>query len=333
MGHCACRGCPAGEPWHHLDPGLPQRLLEEKEQALAVLQETIKVQAWPSLQAAWTSMWRGGGSQAGPLTGGACEHIPEIPRSRGRVQWASTPRRLTTPALPVIRYQRPRVRGCRLTGLGTRTYWRAGLRALGPSQGAEGSSLRGKPSSGGVCLFPLSLRVSSTPRFRRCSGPITAIQQPPHAPVGVQAAFLDPRQWGWGVQATWPRGQRSCRNGDDKAVPAGSANLDAVFLRKQESGIILWFASAGRQGGSPVSARPVAALTPCPSGPVLTEPRPLGAAEQHCLNRTVFSTRWAPQCCRLRCRPMATLSGFDLGEGLVAPPHHHIDQGPTSFDF
>ncbi|XP_070325924.1 uncharacterized protein [Odocoileus virginianus] len=43
MGHYACRGCPAGEPWHHLDPGLPQRLLEEKEQALAVLQETIKV--------------------------------------------------------------------------------------------------------------------------------------------------------------------------------------------------------------------------------------------------------------------------------------------------
>ncbi|KAM9702989.1 sperm flagellar protein 1-like [Dama dama] len=36
-------GCPAGEPWHHLDPGLPQQLLEEKEQALAVLQETIKV--------------------------------------------------------------------------------------------------------------------------------------------------------------------------------------------------------------------------------------------------------------------------------------------------
>ncbi|XP_065779679.1 uncharacterized protein [Muntiacus reevesi] len=43
MGHCACRGCPAREPWHHLDPGLPQRLLEEKEQALTVLQETIKV--------------------------------------------------------------------------------------------------------------------------------------------------------------------------------------------------------------------------------------------------------------------------------------------------
>ncbi|CAN0555971.1 unnamed protein product [Rangifer tarandus platyrhynchus] len=43
MGHYACRGCPAGEPWHHLDPGLPQRLLEEKEQALAVLQETVKV--------------------------------------------------------------------------------------------------------------------------------------------------------------------------------------------------------------------------------------------------------------------------------------------------
>ena len=131
---------------------------------------------------------------------------------------------------------------------------------------------------------------------------------------------MDPRQWGWGVQATWPQSWRSCRNGDDKAVPAGSANLDAVFLRKQESGVILWFASAGRQGGSPVSARPVSALTPCPSGPRAdTEPRPPWAAEQHCLNRTVFSTRWAPQCCHLCCRLMATQSGSDLGEELVAP--------------
>lgn len=37
---------PAGEPWQHLDPGLPQRLLEEKERVLAVLRETVKVQAW-----------------------------------------------------------------------------------------------------------------------------------------------------------------------------------------------------------------------------------------------------------------------------------------------
>ncbi|XP_040110393.1 uncharacterized protein LOC120873661 [Oryx dammah] len=37
------RNCPAREPWHRLDPGLPQQLLEEKERALAVLQETIKV--------------------------------------------------------------------------------------------------------------------------------------------------------------------------------------------------------------------------------------------------------------------------------------------------
>ena len=29
---------------------------------------------------------KAGGGQAGPLTGGAREHIPEIPRSRGRVQ-------------------------------------------------------------------------------------------------------------------------------------------------------------------------------------------------------------------------------------------------------
>ncbi|XP_027384893.1 sperm flagellar protein 1-like isoform X8 [Bos indicus] len=32
-----------GEPWQHLDPGLPQRLLEEKERVLAVLRETVKV--------------------------------------------------------------------------------------------------------------------------------------------------------------------------------------------------------------------------------------------------------------------------------------------------
>ncbi|XP_032347938.1 uncharacterized protein LOC116667346 [Camelus ferus] len=43
MGHCACGGQgPAGEPWQHLDPQL-QQLLEEKEQALAVLQEMVKV--------------------------------------------------------------------------------------------------------------------------------------------------------------------------------------------------------------------------------------------------------------------------------------------------
>lgn len=33
---------PAGGPWEHSDPGV-QQLLEEKEQALAVLQETVKV--------------------------------------------------------------------------------------------------------------------------------------------------------------------------------------------------------------------------------------------------------------------------------------------------
>ncbi|XP_017897110.1 PREDICTED: uncharacterized protein LOC106503655 [Capra hircus] len=43
MGHCAHRGCPAREPWRRLDPGLLQWLLEEKERALAVLQETVKV--------------------------------------------------------------------------------------------------------------------------------------------------------------------------------------------------------------------------------------------------------------------------------------------------
>lgn len=37
---------PAGEPWQHLDPGLLQRLLEEKEWVQAVLRETVKVQAW-----------------------------------------------------------------------------------------------------------------------------------------------------------------------------------------------------------------------------------------------------------------------------------------------
>ncbi|XP_070637274.1 uncharacterized protein [Bos indicus] len=36
-------GDAAGEPWQHLDPGLPQRLLEEKERVLAVLRETVKV--------------------------------------------------------------------------------------------------------------------------------------------------------------------------------------------------------------------------------------------------------------------------------------------------
>ncbi|KAM8780320.1 sperm flagellar protein 1-like [Rhynchonycteris naso] len=42
-GHCVCRGWnPGSGPWGHLDPGV-QQLLEEKEQALAVLQETVKV--------------------------------------------------------------------------------------------------------------------------------------------------------------------------------------------------------------------------------------------------------------------------------------------------
>ncbi|XP_061259939.1 sperm flagellar protein 1-like isoform X6 [Bos javanicus] len=36
-------GDAAGEPWQHLDPGLPQRLLEEKERVLAVLRETVKI--------------------------------------------------------------------------------------------------------------------------------------------------------------------------------------------------------------------------------------------------------------------------------------------------
>lgn len=35
--------CPAREPWRRLDPGLLQWLLEEKERALVVLQETVKV--------------------------------------------------------------------------------------------------------------------------------------------------------------------------------------------------------------------------------------------------------------------------------------------------
>ncbi|XP_059738025.1 uncharacterized protein [Bos taurus] len=174
------------------------------------------------------------------------------------------------------RHQRPRVRGCRLTGLATQTYWTASSRALGPSQGAEGSSLRRKPGSGALALFwaslfPLSLRVSSTPGFRRCLG-VTAVQQPLRALSAMPACSgwasrLYVWTWdsgGWGVQATQPRCRRSCRNGDDKALPAGSASLDAAFLRKQEGGVILWFASAGWQGGSPVSARPLAALIPCP---------------------------------------------------------------------
>ncbi|KAI4530349.1 hypothetical protein MG293_019238 [Ovis ammon polii] len=46
MGHCAHRGCPAREPWRCLDPGLLQWLLEEKERALVVLQETVKDLTW-----------------------------------------------------------------------------------------------------------------------------------------------------------------------------------------------------------------------------------------------------------------------------------------------
>ena len=150
-GWCLPFSCPAGEPWHHPDPGLPQRLLEEKEQALAVLQETVKVHAWPSLQAAWTSMWQSGGRPGrAPDRGSPRAHPRDTQKQRESTEgW-----RPDHPALPVIRHQRPGVRGCRLTGLGTWTYWTAGLRALGPSQGAEGSSLRRKPSSGGVCLFP-----------------------------------------------------------------------------------------------------------------------------------------------------------------------------------
>uniref|UniRef100_A0A673SPT8 CH-like domain-containing protein n=1 Tax=Suricata suricatta TaxID=37032 RepID=A0A673SPT8_SURSU len=42
-GCCVCTGGgPAGGPWGHLDSGL-QQLLEEKEQALAVLQEMVKI--------------------------------------------------------------------------------------------------------------------------------------------------------------------------------------------------------------------------------------------------------------------------------------------------
>ncbi|XP_070287889.1 sperm flagellar protein 1-like [Myotis yumanensis] len=42
-GHCACRGRdPAGGPRKHLNTGV-QQLLEEKEQALAILQETVQV--------------------------------------------------------------------------------------------------------------------------------------------------------------------------------------------------------------------------------------------------------------------------------------------------
>ncbi|XP_032985641.1 sperm flagellar protein 1 isoform X2 [Rhinolophus ferrumequinum] len=43
MGPCVCRGRgPAGGPWEHLEPGVQQRL-EEKEQALAILQETVQI--------------------------------------------------------------------------------------------------------------------------------------------------------------------------------------------------------------------------------------------------------------------------------------------------
>ena len=154
-----------------------------------------------TLQVAWPSMRRGGGSQAGPLTGEARECIPEIPRSRGERTVGLHPSETDQPALPVIRRQRPRVRGCRLTGLATQTYWTAGSRALGPSQGAEGSSLRCKPGSGALALFwaslfPLSLWVSSTPRFRRCSGPSLPFSNAYVLWLGVQAAFLDLRQWG-----------------------------------------------------------------------------------------------------------------------------------------
>ncbi|KAG5196151.1 hypothetical protein JEQ12_011787 [Ovis aries] len=38
--------CPAREPWRRLDPGLLQWLLEEKERALVVLQETVKDLTW-----------------------------------------------------------------------------------------------------------------------------------------------------------------------------------------------------------------------------------------------------------------------------------------------
>ncbi|XP_061259934.1 5E5 antigen-like isoform X1 [Bos javanicus] len=96
-----------------------------------------------ALQVAWPSMRRGRGSQAGPLTGGARECIPEIPRSRGESTVGHHPSETDQPALPVIRHQRPRVRGCRLTGLATQTYWTAGSRALGPSQGAEDSADEG----------------------------------------------------------------------------------------------------------------------------------------------------------------------------------------------
>lgn len=120
--------------------------------------------------------------QLGPACGEAGGGQAGSPRAHPRdtrKQRESTvglhPSETDHPALPVIRHQRPEVRGCRLTGLGTWTYWTAGLKALGPSQGAEGSSLRRKPSFGGVRLFPLSLRVSSIPRFRSCSGPVTAV--------------------------------------------------------------------------------------------------------------------------------------------------------------
>ncbi|XP_053441665.1 sperm flagellar protein 1-like isoform X7 [Nycticebus coucang] len=43
LGHCACGGWdPAGGPWEHPDPRT-QQLLEEQEQALAVLQEMVKI--------------------------------------------------------------------------------------------------------------------------------------------------------------------------------------------------------------------------------------------------------------------------------------------------
>ncbi|XP_036191631.1 uncharacterized protein LOC118669665 isoform X2 [Myotis myotis] len=50
-GHYACRGRgPAGGPREHLNTGV-QQLLEEKEQALAILQETVQVwgPGWPSM--------------------------------------------------------------------------------------------------------------------------------------------------------------------------------------------------------------------------------------------------------------------------------------------
>lgn len=83
-GPCLPFSCPARAPWRRLDPGLLQWLLEEKERALAVLQETVKVQAYQHAV-------RRGAARQGPGRQGAREHIPEIARSRGETDHPASP--------------------------------------------------------------------------------------------------------------------------------------------------------------------------------------------------------------------------------------------------